>query len=117
MVRILLRGNVLRAFNNRATQQGAENVANLKLVLNELGKHVFPVRVLVKQKRKMRRFITKPAKMPAREFLALASPEMNADLNVFSPYAESQALDDDEMLEIAEFALPVKWQKAMVEHD
>ena len=28
-----------------------------------------------------------------------------------------QALDDDEMLEIAEFGLPMKWQKAMVEHD
>ena len=42
---------------------------------------------------------------------------MNADLNAFPPYAADQALDDDEMLEIAEFALPVKWQKAMVEHD
>ena len=37
--------------------------------------------------------------------------------NAFPPYAADQALDDDEMLEIAEFALPVKWQKAMVEHD
>ena len=79
MVRTLLRGDALRVFNNRATQQGAETVANLKLVLNELGKHVFPVRALVKQKRHMRRFITKPARMPAREFLACLT-EMNADL-------------------------------------
>ena len=116
MVRTLLRGDALRVFDNRATLQGAENVANLKLVLNQLGQHVFPMRALVKQKRHMRRFITKPARMPAREFLACLL-EMNADLNAFPPYAADQALDDDEMLEIAEFALPVKWQKAMVEHD
>ena len=68
MVRTLLRGDALRVFNNRATTQGAETVANLVLVLNALGTHVFPVRALVKQKRHMRRFTHKPAKMPAREF-------------------------------------------------
>ena len=92
IVRTLLRGDALRTFNNRATQQGAENVANLRLVLNELGKHVFRVRALVKQKRHMCRFTTKQARMPARKFLACLL-EMNADLNGFPPYAPNQALD------------------------
>ena len=43
--------------------------------------------------------------------------EMNEDLASFPPYREFQQLDDDEMLEITEFALPVKWQKAKIEHD
>ena len=51
MVRTLLRGDALRVFNNRATTQGAETVANLTLVVNALGTHVFPVRALVKQER------------------------------------------------------------------
>ena len=42
---------------------------------------------------------------------------MNEDLQNFPAICTHQTLDDDEMLEIAEFALPVKWQKAMVEHD
>ena len=116
MLRTLLRGDALRVFDNRATHHGNETVANMRLVLNDLGEHVFPVRSLVKQKRHMRRFIRKPADMPAREFLACLI-EMNEDLNAFPPYAANQNLSDDEMLEIAEFALPVKWQKAMVEHD
>ena len=62
MVRTLLRGDALRVFNNRATTQGAETVANLVLVLNALGTHVFPVRALVKQKRHMRRFTTQTSK-------------------------------------------------------
>ena len=116
MVRTLLIGDALRVFNNRATTQGAETVANLVLVLNALGTHMFPVRAMVKQKRHMRRFTHKPAKMPSRDFMACIL-EMNQDLNFFPPYAADQALDDDEMLEIAEFGLRMKWQKAMVEHD
>ena len=115
MVRTLLRGDALRVFNNRATAQGAETVANLTLVLNSVGEHVFPKKPLAKQKRYMRRFIKKPQEMTSREFLACLS-EMNEDLQHIPPYAADQSLEEDEMLEIAEFALPVKWQKCMVEH-
>ena len=116
MVRTLLRGDALRVFNNRASVHDAETSANLVTSLNELGKHVFPVRALAKQKRYLRRFVRKPVQLKAREFLACLL-EMNEDLQNFPPYALSQTLEEDEMLEIAEFALPVKWQKKMVEHD
>ena len=63
-----MRGDALRVFNNRAIAQDAETVANLVLVLNELGKHVFPVRALAKQKRYMRRFVSKPLQMKPENF-------------------------------------------------
>ena len=124
MVRTLLRGDALRVFNNRAaTQQSlapegqtGETPTNLNLALDHLGTHVFPVRALAKQKRYMRRFIRKPQEMSAREFLACVL-EMNEELTEIPPYANNQSLEKDEMQEIAEFALPVKWQKAMVEHN
>jgi hypothetical protein len=116
MVRTLLRGDALRVFNNKASKLADEEPASLVLSMNELGKHVFPVRALAKQKRYMRRFIRKPLLLKAREFLACLT-EMNDDLEFFPPYAVSQKLAADEMLEIVEFSLPVKWQKKMVEHD
>ena len=88
----------------------------MKLVMNDLSKHVFPVRALAKQKRYMRRFVRKPKHLKTREFLSNLV-EMNEDLASFPPYREYQQLDEDEMLEITEFALPTKWQTAMIEHD
>jgi len=40
--------------------------------------------------------------------------EINQLLNDFPPFAADQALPEDEILDIAEFAVPTTWQKAMV---
>jgi len=40
--------------------------------------------------------------------------EINQLLNDFLPFAADQALPEDKILDIAEFAVPATWQKAMV---
>lgn len=42
--------------------------------------------------------------------------EINTYLNDFPPFGPNQSLPMDEVLEIATFALPAKWQKAMNMH-
>ena len=42
--------------------------------------------------------------------------EINSYLNEFPPFGENQSLPMDKVLEIATFALPAKWQKAMNMH-
>ena len=42
--------------------------------------------------------------------------EINEYLKLFPPFGESQSLPVDEILEIAEFASPAKWCKAMNMH-
>ena len=42
--------------------------------------------------------------------------EINTYLNEFPPFGENQSLPMDKVLEIATFALPAKWQKAMNMH-
>ena len=68
--RLFLRDEGLRVFNAAATEHGAETLVNFKLVSEDLKKHFFPLKSLVKQKRYMRRFIRKPRDLLCKEHQA-----------------------------------------------
>ena len=120
MTRTLLRGDALRIFDNeRSIIIGAEDVEtpeNLILVLNAVGKAVFPNRALVKQKRYMRRFLKKPREMSWRQFISELI-QMNDKVEKYPPYATNQKLTDLEVLKIEEFGAPQTWQKNMIAHN
>jgi hypothetical protein len=61
----------------------------------------------------MRRTLRKTVETSAREFMTRLV-EINQYLKEFPPFAENQALPEDEILDIAEFAIPATWQKTMV---
>jgi len=113
LARRLLQGDALAAFNRHATQRGNETVANFKLVLQDLTTHVLPRRALQLQRRYMRRTVRKSPEMSTREFITRLM-EVNQLLNEFPPFAANQALPEDKILDIAEFAIPASWQKTMV---
>ena len=75
--------------------------------------HVFPKRALTIQKRHMQRFLRKPRDTPIKDFIARVV-EMNEYLKLFPPFGQDQALLNDELLDLAEFATPSSWQRLMV---
>ena len=54
IVRRILKGDALVAFNRFATDHGAETGAHMKQSLNDLIEHILPKRALTYQKRDMR---------------------------------------------------------------
>jgi len=88
-------------------------VANFKLVLQDLMTHVLPRRTLQLQCRYMHRTVRKSPEMSTREFITRLM-EVNQLLNEFPPFVANQALPEDEIFDIAEFAIPASWQKTMV---
>ena len=68
MAHALLRREGLRVFNAAATQRGNETVEHFKLVCDDLKKHFFPLKVLMKQKRYMCRFLRKPRELTSKEY-------------------------------------------------
>ena len=63
----------------------------------------------------MRRYLRKPQDMPVREFMNRLT-EINEYLPQFPPFEENHKLSVEEIMEIAEYATPNQWQKAMVLH-
>ena len=115
LLKRMLEGDALAAFDAATTKRGAETNDNLKLVLQDLIEHVFPKKALVNQKRWMRRYMRKSRDMTTREFVARIS-EINEYLTSFPPFKTKQKLEEDELIEVAEHAVPATWQKAMVIH-
>ena len=113
MIRRLLLGDTLAAFEKAATATGVENNANFDVVLKEVTTHVFPRRALTYQKRYMRRHMRKPKTMTTRDFAARVA-ELNAYLKEFPPFVNNQELPEEEVLDILEFGVPNSWQKNMV---
>jgi len=116
LIRRLLKGDALAAFNRAATTAGNETLVNFNVAINELVTHVFPRRALITQKHCMRRFMRKPNTMTMREYMA-RMVEINQKLPEFPPHAADQALPQDEILDIGEFATPGSWQREMVVQD
>ena len=112
----LLQGDSLAAFNRAATQHGTETVAHFEDTLKSLKAHVFPRKALANQKRYMRRFLRKPRDLSVREFTTRLV-EINEMLNEFPPGANDQKLPDDELMDIAEYAVPATWQRTMLMHN
>ena len=61
LIRRLLVGDALSAFNSAAAVAGTETIPHFKTAVRGLVSHVFPARALVLQKQYMRRYLRKPA--------------------------------------------------------
>ena len=116
IARRLLQGDALAAFNRAATQQGTETNEHFEETLRGLKLHVFPRKALTNQKRYMRRFLRKPRDLSVREFTTRLV-EINEMLDQFPPGEGPQKLPNDELMDIAEYAVPATWQRAMLMHN
>ena len=116
VARRLLQGDALAAFNRAATTNGTETVEHFDSTIASLKAHVFPRKALTNQKRYMRRFLRKPRDMPVREFI-MRLVEINEMLNEFPPGTAGQKLPSDELMDIAEYAVPSTWQRTMLMHN
>ena len=112
LMRQLLQGDTLGAFNTFAEAAGDENEANYASTINALTKYIFPHRALAIQKKYMRRHMRKPFGVSIRQYKARLE-EMRLYLKEFPDYTEAQAMDDDDLKEILEHAIPASWQKEM----
>ena len=112
-MRQLLCGDALAAFNTAATNAGNETVLNFTTACNGLCTHVFPQRGLAKQKRVMRRYMHKPVDWTMSAYVTRMIA-INELLKVFPPFGgNAQALPDEELLDIFEYASPQRWQRQM----
>jgi hypothetical protein len=119
MAKRLLDGNALAVFTQSALTNGQETDANLKKSIDDLTKHIFPKRAAQTQKRFMRRFLKKPADMTTRDYVSRVI-ELNGMFERFPSSANYLAvvkLDEDELLDLLEYGLPLHWQLEMVLHD
>ena len=119
MAKRLLDGNTLVVFTQSASTNGAESDDNLKKTINDLTNHVFPKRAAQTQKRFMLRFLKKPSKMKTRDYVSRVI-ELNGMFVKFSQSSNDVSvlkLDNDELLDLLEYGLPLHWQLEMVLHD
>ena len=116
LTRRLLDGNALTAFNLKAEEFQTETNPNFLEVIEDLTRHVFPIKALQTQKRYMRRFLRKPRDMKTREYVSRVC-EINEMLVHFPTADQESKLPNDEMLDLLEFGMPSSWQKAMILQD
>jgi len=113
LARRVLQGDALAAFNAAADVAGNETNEHFEVVIQGLIRHVFPRKALINQKRYMYRFLRKPRDMKIRDFMGRVT-ELNEYLPLFPPFEEHQGLNNEEIMDIAEFATPTQWQRTMV---
>ncbi len=113
LMRKCLLGDALAAFDNAANSLEEETQENFELCKQRLIEHVLPKKALITQKRYMRRFLRKPMEVTVRDFMTRME-EINSLMERFPPFQPNQQLPHDEIMDIAEYAMPVKWQKQMV---
>jgi hypothetical protein len=116
IVRRLLQGDALAAFNRAALAHGTETMEHFKSSIEDLKCHVFPRKALANQKRYMRQFLRKPREMNVREFITRLV-EMNEWLEEFPPANGNNKLPMDELMDIAEYAVPAAWHRVMIMHN
>ena len=119
MVRRVLQGDALSAFDASATIHGNETVENLKKCFEDLKKHVFPVNAYQRQRHYMNRILRKPKEMTIRQFMTRLS-ELNEYLGRFpdpSTNVTATKFSDHELTDIATNAIPNSWIKAMTYHN
>ncbi len=119
LVRRVLTGDALAAFEAAATKHGNITNDNFNACMADVTKHIFPVRALAKQKRFMRRFLRKQSDTKIREHVARVV-EINEYLTDFPPARDGEVVTkiaDDALLEILEFGCPNSWQKQMLLQD
>lgn len=112
MMRRILDGDALAAFNQAAQALGNETNEHFGQCVERLTSHVFPNRSLAIQRRYMRRYMRKPKETKIREYLARVV-ELNSYLPLFPGGDDNAKLSDDELCDILEFATPASWQRQM----
>jgi len=110
----LLQGEALAQFKIAAQSLGAETIAHFKSTMEQVITDQFPRQSLILQKRFMRRALRKPRDIKIRAFYNRLI-EINERLNNFPPHGENQKLNNVELLEIAQYAIPTSWYNKMVE--
>ena len=69
--------------------------------------------MLINQKHYMYRFLHKPQNMKIWDFMSCVT-ELNEYLPLFPPFEDHQGLNNEEIMDIAEFATLAQWQCTMV---
>lgn len=106
MVRRVLKGDALAAFNAKAAELPQESVNNCTQSLDHVIANAFPKNALPNQKKFMRKFMRKPADMGIRMYCARVV-ELNALLTKFPPnFNADQRLPADELLDAITDSLP-----------
>ena len=112
LTRRLLDGAAKTAFENAAQLQGAHTNAAFQECLHAVTMDVFPPKALLNQKRFMRRFLRKNQDMRAKDYIARVC-EIHSYLPLFPTNSgrEAEKLPTDELLDLLEFGVPLKWQR------
>ena len=119
MVRRILQGDALSAFDLAAGSHGTETVDNIKKCFESLKKHVFPVNAYQRQRHFMNRVMRKPKDWMIRQFTTRVT-ELNEYLAHFpdpSASVKAKKFADVEITDIAANAIPNSWLKAMAYHN
>jgi hypothetical protein len=105
LTKAVLQGKPLHTFNTHISLRNGNGVDDYKFAINELAKSIFPNKALKRQKRYMRRFLSKPSDIPMRDYVywALAA---NHDLAFYPDADNSDRFPLDELQEIIEFGIP-----------
>jgi len=111
LIRQLLQGDALSAFNAAATSLN-ETVDNFKSCINLLIKHVFPHRALAIQKQYMNRVMRKPLEVTIRQYRARVE-EIRTYLKSFPGYTIAHEMSDDDIKDLLEHGIPNAWKKEM----
>ena len=85
IVRRLLTGDALSAFNLAATMAGNKTLLYFKTAVRGLISHIFPARALVLQKQYMRKNLRKPSDVKTQVFISRLV-EINTYLNEVLPF-------------------------------
>jgi len=118
-IRTILRGDSLTAFESSIHESRANpeqpgeqlrlTVEMVTTALQAVSHDVFPHRALCHQIRWMQRRMRKPAGMGIRQFVAAIS-QMNEKLIRFPGATPSDLFKAEQLVELAEFALPDSWR-------
>ena len=110
MVRAILKGDALNAFNQKMTELGTENVNNCSIAIKEVVTNALPKKALLKQKRAMRKHFRFQAGMTIKGYVA-RFVELNDLLAQFPEnFNNDQKLKKEELLDIMMSGLPRVYQ-------
>ena len=112
----VLTGDALAAFNNKSEELGVMTTVNFHKCIRHLKEHIFPDKALAYQKRYMRNAFKLPAGWSIKRYVARIV-EINNYLPEFPPFEQDQKLQDDEILELVKYGIPVKWQHALLQQE
>lgn len=110
IVRAILKGDALNAFNQKMTDLGSETTNNCATALKEVVTNALPKKALLKQKRAMRKHFRFQAGMTIKGYVARFI-ELNDLLAQFPDnFSDEQKINNEELLDIMMSGLPKVYQ-------